>query len=284
MKKTNQLFFALKADKWMHISRVPSGKICGCHCPACGAALIAKKGKRNQHHFAHAHGQVCTSALETTLHRLAKAVLVHKKSIYTPPLEAYRAKVLRGGVQESFVSAKEEVSLKHLRVDVLLQRGQQRLAVEIKVSHACSSQKISRLSQLNLATLELDMLRIYEQHLLHYPKGDLVALAQSIVYGTQNREWLFHPWQHRYEYRLAQTATVRKVHISKQGAYYHYHVYRCPRRLRFVRTGFREGQAYARVFQDCLHCINCREISYAQQHVGYRQINTLPTSVNCSDT
>lgn len=283
MKKTSQLFFALKANKWVHISSVPSGKACACQCPACGADLVAKKGKRNQHHFSHAHGYHCAAALETCLHRLAKAILFYKKSIYTPPLQAYRGKVLRSGLQESFVTAEEEVSLQKVRLDILLRKGTERLAIEIKVTHAAAWPKINRLAQLNLPTVELDMLRIYEQHLLHYPGGDLKQLAQTIIYGTQNRQWLFHPWQHRYEYRLAQTATVRKVQVSKQGDYYHYLVYRCPRNLRFVRSGFREGQAYARVFQDCLHCAQCREISYQQQHVGYRRINTLPCKVYCSE-
>lgn len=281
MKKITHLFFTLRAGEWVHISVVPRGKACACVCPGCGAELIAKKGVRNLHHFAHAHGQVCTHPLETTLHRLAKALLVNKKHIYTPPLQAYKAKVLRPGRQEKFSRAREEVTLGQVRLDVLLEDGEQQLGVEIKVTHPCTSAKVRLLAQLDLPTIELDMLRIYEQHILHYPNGDLYQLAHSILYGTQNRRWLFHPWPHRYEYRLAQRATVLPVKISKQGRYQHYHVYRCPRKFRFVRGGFRDGQAYARVFQDCLHCEHCQEIRYRQEHVGYRQISTLPEQVYC---
>jgi ssDNA-binding Zn-finger/Zn-ribbon topoisomerase 1 len=281
MKKTNQLLFALRNQQWVHISEVPGGKACTCACPACGASLVAKKGRRNRHHFAHLQGFGCSFALETSLHLLGKAIVVKKKSIQTPPLQAYRAKLLRGARQEQYKTAKEEARLGNTQIDVLLQDGQQELGVEIKVTHPTGPQKIRYLAQLNLPTVEIDMLRIYEQHLLHYPEGDLDKLAFSVVHGSQNRRWLFHPWQHRYEYKLAQTATVRKVHLSKQGDYYHYHVYRCPRNLRFVRRGFREGYSYARVFQDCLHCQQCRKINYQQQFVGYHNINTLPLEVLC---
>ena len=282
MKKTNQLLFALRNQQWVHISEVPSGVACACVCPACGAPLVAKKGRRIRHHFAHLQGFHCSFALETSLHLLGKAFLVKNKSIQTPPLQAYRAKLLRGSRHETLDTAKEEARLGNTQIDVSLKSVQQKLGVEIKVTHATGPQKIRSLAQLNLPTVEIDMLRIYEQHLLHYPEGDLEELMSTVVHGSQNRIWLFHPWQHRYEYRLAQTATVRKVHISKQGDYHHYHVYRCPRNLRFVRRGFREGYSYARVFQDCLHCQHCRKINYLQQFVGYHNINTLPVEVLCN--
>ncbi|MEM9990763.1 MAG: GIY-YIG nuclease family protein [Bacteroidota bacterium] len=41
-----------KEGKLIHISEVPSGRT-DLHCPYCGAALLAKKGKQNAHHFAH---------------------------------------------------------------------------------------------------------------------------------------------------------------------------------------------------------------------------------------
>lgn len=282
MKKTSQLLFALRHQQWVHISEVPSGRACGCECPACGASLVAKKGSRNRHHFAHLQGLNCSLALETSLHRLGKAILVQSKSIRTPPLHAYRAKQLRGSRQEVYATATEEARLGNTQIDVLLKNGQQELGVEVKVTHPTGPQKIRSLAQLNLPSVEIDMLRMYEQHLLHYPEGDLAELIKSVTQGSQNRTWLFHPWQHRYEYRLAQTATVRKVHVSKQGDYYHYQVYRCPRNLRFVRRGFREGHSYARVFQDCLHCPHCRKINYQQEFVGYHHINTLPVEVLCN--
>jgi ssDNA-binding Zn-finger/Zn-ribbon topoisomerase 1 len=282
MKKTNQLLFALRNEQWVHISEVPSGSTCACECPACSAPLVAKKGRRNRHHFAHLQGFSCSAALETSLHLLGKAIVVKNKCIRTPALQAYNAKQLRGSRQEEFTAAIEEARLGNVQIDVLLRDGRQEVGVEIKVTHSSGPQKIRRLAQLNLPTVEIDMLRIYEQHLLHYPAGDLNKLAHSVTYGSQNRVWLFHPWQHRYEYRLAQTAIVRKVHASKQGDYYHYHVYRCPRNFRFVRRGFREGYSYARVFQDCLHCKHCRKINYQEQFVGYQQINTLPLEVLCN--
>ncbi|MCB0634303.1 MAG: hypothetical protein KDD15_31440, partial [Lewinella sp.] len=49
------------------IQDVPRGLACHCHCPACGAPLIARKGKHKAHHFAHYRQPECTYALESSL-------------------------------------------------------------------------------------------------------------------------------------------------------------------------------------------------------------------------
>lgn len=41
------------------IDDVPSGLKCNCICPNCHVRLIAKKGKKNVHHFAHVNGAEC---------------------------------------------------------------------------------------------------------------------------------------------------------------------------------------------------------------------------------
>ena len=127
MKKTNQLLFALRNQHWVHISEVPSGGACACECPACSAPLVAKKGQRNRHHFAHLQGFNCSAALETSLHLLGKAIVVKNKRIRTPVLHAYNAKQLRASRQEAFTTAIEEARLGNTQIDVLLQDGRQEL-------------------------------------------------------------------------------------------------------------------------------------------------------------
>jgi ssDNA-binding Zn-finger/Zn-ribbon topoisomerase 1 len=289
MKKAPYLQFARQADRWVSIREVPSGLACACRCPACGGRLLAKKGRRQQHHFAHYRGIDCAGALETALHQLAKDTIVEKRGLLVPPTVVYRSSVWRAAHWQIFREARVEVPYGGLLLDVLLQTGtppalktrQALLAVEVKVSHATDLQKQYRLVRQGIPAVEIDVRRIYQELLANDQAADLEALRNAILQHPAYRTWLFNPWQHGYEYRLAKTATERRVIISRQGQYQHYHVYRCPLRQRFVRAGFREGQAYARVFQDCLPCPHCREIVYQKEWVGFQLINTLPQMVRC---
>ena len=47
-----------------HVGEVESGIACECTCPACGGRLIAKKGTKMIHHFAHAVGESCEYGYE----------------------------------------------------------------------------------------------------------------------------------------------------------------------------------------------------------------------------
>lgn len=277
-----RLLFAVKDSKWVSIKSVVSGLACGCHCAACGAPLIAKKGKKQQHHFAHAHGQICTGGLETSLHHFTKSVIVQAKTILLPAVEVFKGKVIQPARWIKADRVLKEHSIGRLRLDVWLEAAHFQLAVEVKVSHAVGNNKQRQLIQQGIPAIEVDVISIY-QELLALDKGsDIAALRQAILQHSTHRSWLFSPLKHRWEYRIAKEAQRLKVRHSKQDNYHHYHVYRCPRHLRFVRGGFRDGQSYARVFQDCLHCINCREIVYKKEWVGFKHIPVTPQEVICS--
>lgn len=68
--------FALRAGRPIHVSEVASGFHNDCLCPECRKPLIAKKGDRNAHHFAHRGQHNCNA--ETILHLLAKQILKHR--------------------------------------------------------------------------------------------------------------------------------------------------------------------------------------------------------------
>lgn len=59
--------------KLLHISEVPQGLACECVCPACQEPLVARKGEKTKHHFAHYPGANCSA--ETVLHQLGKRLL-----------------------------------------------------------------------------------------------------------------------------------------------------------------------------------------------------------------
>ena len=65
---------------------VVSGLACNCICPQCGGRLVAKKGQKVIHHFAHHVKQDCTYGYQTSLHLLAKEILDEADEIYVPDI------------------------------------------------------------------------------------------------------------------------------------------------------------------------------------------------------
>jgi hypothetical protein len=68
--------YALLGERLVHISEVTSGLSHECVCPECKAALIARKGQKVRHHFAHYHSTNCQP--ETVVHRIAKRLLAER--------------------------------------------------------------------------------------------------------------------------------------------------------------------------------------------------------------
>lgn len=62
----------------LHISAVERGRKCECRCAVCHAPLVARKGKKLRHHFAHDPGANCSE--ETVLHHLGK-LIVHRRIV-----------------------------------------------------------------------------------------------------------------------------------------------------------------------------------------------------------
>ena len=82
--KQFNLTVALKDDVITNINDVESGLKCGCVCPACREPLVAKKGKKMMHHFAHHAGHSCEYGYESSLHLAAKEILSRAKRMTLP--------------------------------------------------------------------------------------------------------------------------------------------------------------------------------------------------------
>ncbi len=78
MKAALKIPYALRNGRLIHVSEVESGAGHGGICPACSASLIAKKGSKMRHHFAHQPAATCNA--ETALHRTAKILLFEEIS------------------------------------------------------------------------------------------------------------------------------------------------------------------------------------------------------------
>jgi hypothetical protein len=184
------LVYAAKADgKIAHVSEVVSGLACGCCCPACGMAVIAKKGQELTHHFSHEAQSSCRGAAETALHRLAKEIVEEALRLWLPEVKAACGKethILHKAGEVRFTRAQSEAHhLSDIIPDLFVERGERRLLVEICVTHACDEAKVAELRAKGIATVEIDLSGV--------PRDASRSDVKSAVLRAAPRDWVYHP-------------------------------------------------------------------------------------------
>jgi len=237
------LVFGLRNGSLLHVADVERGLACECSCPACQEPLVAKKGPKTQHHFAHASGSECAVALETALHIAAKSIFEEHKHITLPPV----ALVLKGGRRDIPIADMKRYAIDRVALeqrmgnivpDVVATVGGKPLIVEIRVTHAVDDSKLERIKALGVSAIEVDLSaapRSFERE----------ALTTFLVDGIANKRWLFNAVVERKRAELFATGT-RKQTLHRGLAL---HVDDCP-----IPARVWKGKAYANVIDDCLCC------------------------------
>lgn len=112
------LSFALDAEgRAVSIADVPSGLACNCTCPGCGESLVAKKGKRRDHHFSHTSDSDCATGYETSLHLAVKTILERTKQLMLPVCVAQHAPHERQIFDEEGLRTVSELAFSYLERD-----------------------------------------------------------------------------------------------------------------------------------------------------------------------
>lgn len=183
IKRTGpRLVYGMRANRSVHVSELPAvegGARCNCVCPACEDPLIARRGDKLAHHFAHSSGAECASAGETGLHLRAKELVAQTRRVILPKLVAmdsatvesswYGAEadgraydkvvIVQGPVQITLDTAELEQWAGGFRPDVTgVYRGR-RLFIEIRVTHAVDKAKREKIAQAGVSCLEVDLSR-----------------------------------------------------------------------------------------------------------------------------
>ena len=73
MPKEIKVPYGLREDQPIHVSEVESGLQQDIKCINCGGNLIARKGSKTVHHFAHHKETNCSG--ESALHKWAKRII-----------------------------------------------------------------------------------------------------------------------------------------------------------------------------------------------------------------
>lgn len=177
-------FLKIAKDKdgnLLYIDDVPNGKNCGCFCPSCGKALEARNaGPIREHHFKHCNGHTCAHAVESSLHLLAKSVIVEAGGIMLPTSQD--ANRPSGFVHLENVMMEQWHEEYDFKPDVegTLPDGR-KLFIEFVVSHKVSNKKRNTIIENDLLCIEIDVnwLEISDDVLLEY-----------ITKSDKNRYWI----------------------------------------------------------------------------------------------
>lgn len=182
----------LADQRMVAVAAVERGLACDCVCPACSSRLMAIKGEVYRHHFRHAvEGVDCQWARETALHKFAKQIICERLWLTLPHAYNGLGKML---------SAAQEVDLGGIRPDVVAQYERDTVAVEIYVAHRVPPEKVRKICERALATVEVD--------LSYYRDADMTeAELQKAVLDQASRRWIYEPKPMR-EAREAELAAL----------------------------------------------------------------------------
>lgn len=262
-----KLPFGLRDGVLTHVGEVESGKACGCTCPGCDAPLVAKKGPRVVHHFAHAGGAECAHAVETALHLAAKNTIERAGYFVIPGVRldfgSYKEPWLLAGAQRV---VPDSVVLEHrmggVVPDVVLTVAGKPLLVEVAVTHYVGEEKRARLAAMDLSTVEVSL-----SHLVRDTSE--AAIAAAVVDGVEHKRWIHNARVDRERRRVMAAADELPL-VQRSMAT---HADGCPLPAREWR-----GRPYANVIEDCAYCEFCVETGLGGDTLlclGRRRISTL---------
>ncbi len=241
-----RLHHGVREGKLLHISEVASGLECECVCPRCGDRLVAKKGPIREHHFAHAAGGDCPTAVETALHRAAKEILERRKEIVLPSVGIeflHRPpKVIAPEGRYQLDSVALEQRLGDFIPDVIAYVKDRPLLIEIRVTHGIDDQKLERIKSAGISTVEIDLSAAPRD----FPREVLEAL---VVEAGDHKRWVYNTCAVRQRKRILSEATLRPK-IPRGSATL---VEGCPL-PRFSKPYWVNGKPYARVMYECASC------------------------------
>lgn len=175
----------------IHVNDVVKGKDCLCTCPECGAQLIAKKGEKNQHHFAHVNGADCTGARMSALHKLAQQIIHDEKKIRTPKYQGdYTNKdeedVVFSEVRLEMQYNKDGVNRRPDCVGII---GDKQLWIEVKVTHGIDSAKLANIKANRISCIEIDLSSLLNKD---YTEIDIRDVLFTDM-GNDMRKWINNP-------------------------------------------------------------------------------------------
>ena len=234
-----QLQYGILGDKLVSIEDIPKEKYglrCGCVCPGCGGALVARlKGENRRKHFGHRSSSVCDIAYaqQTALHMIAKEIIEEEKIFAFPNYSVSLADIPRCerfypryNLPESMEYRKAytvkctsvvlEKKVSDFVPDIVVDIQGRTCLIEIAVTHFVDEVKQQKINKAGLPVLEVDLSAFIGQQITR----DIVR--DALISQTANKKWLYNPLKEEavtwataeynklYEAALEQAETARK--------------------------------------------------------------------------
>lgn len=239
------ILYALRKGELVFVDNVENGLKSSCICSACGEKLIAKNGGRKKlHHFAHCSGADCAHGFETSIHLLAKKVLMRSKNIHSPELrleynDSNFKLPLLNAENINFDNVESEIGFERIIPDLTCYSGNNiKMFIEIKVTHGIDDDKYLKLKEYNIPTMEIDLSDI-DRNI------DEKTLEDIFYRESKSKKWISHSLFTDYDEKISLIA-IPKVPSSRGTSFYYDH---CPIAKRKYK-----GRTYANVAKDCFEC------------------------------
>lgn len=251
-QKNLKLIYALKDGEITSIDEVERGAECGCVCPACGAPLMARKGKKMMHHFAHCAGNDCEYGYEFSLRLAVKEILTKAGKITLPPVSvkfpnSYKSNELVSEAREVPV---ERVGLEYrfddVVPDIMVHTGGEQFFVGIRIAREMEEQKLNELQKADISVIEINLSRVMGTI-------SIEELTEILLCNREEKQWKYNALANRYLQMIIRAADKRD--FTTRG--FAMHVDDCPIRAREWR-----GKPYANFIDDCLDCKYCISHTY----------------------
>lgn len=237
------MIYALKNGKTVHISEVESGLKCGCICPACGENLIARKGMKVIHHFAHKSTIECEYGYQTSLHLAAKEIIAVNKQFIVPALYLTfpgtgRIMLLENEQTVNVLEVILEKKINDIIPDILLVTDIGEIIVEIFVTHEIDDEKKKKIKRLDISAIEIDLSKLDR----NITKENL---CQALLTQNENKKWIYNGKREKTYKQFVSVSECKDIVVRN----YAFQVDNCP-----IKKRMWKGKPYANFSYDCNEC------------------------------
>ena len=174
-----------ESDRLVNIKQVEKGLACNCICFECSEPVVAKKGEKNEHHFAHSSNkESCHINPESILHKFAKQVIIEAKAVVLPPLpntDEVEAKTWQ------FTRLVEEQTVDSIRPDIVASIDDETVFIEVAVTSFVDTDKLDFIKRLGVKTVEIDLREILSKNMVIPSEEARLFILDEV----DNKKWLY---------------------------------------------------------------------------------------------
>ncbi len=169
----------------VNVKQVERGLACMCFCFECGEPVVARKGEKNEHHFAHFNNkESCTIHPESILHKFAKQVIMQERYLTLPPLPDDKNSEDKTWQFDHLI---EEQSVGCIRPDIVATVDDEMMFIEVAVTSFIDTDKADFIKLLGIKTIEIDLREMITQG-IEIPSEEA---KDYILDRVNNKQWIF---------------------------------------------------------------------------------------------